>query len=106
MAIYRADLHAHSLNGSSSHFPYNSSPKQMVEAAKKKEISIFALSEKEKPIEAYRMIKNLCEEYGMVTFPVQEVTSRDGDMLGIDITEVIKNPKKLSCYEAADEIIA
>ncbi|MBN2203282.1 MAG: hypothetical protein JW700_03815 [Candidatus Aenigmarchaeota archaeon] len=104
MTEYRADLHAHSINRWNNHFPYPSSRKDTVKAAYKKGVNIFSLSEKENPMEAYNAIKGLCENLGIITLPAQEVASRDGDILAIGITEEIKKPRKMDCYEATDKI--
>jgi len=76
-------------------------PGEMVKQAKKLGIGAIAFTDHDS-IKANRYAKSLQKKYGVVVIPGEEISSRDGHILGLGLNELVK--PGLSVEETLDKI--
>ena len=93
----KADLHIHT------HYSYDStaSPEEMVEAAIKKGINCLAICDHGE-IKGARKAIEYAKDRPVLIIPGIEIKSKEGDILGLNIKEII--PNKLSAKETIKKI--
>lgn len=99
----KIELHSHTHYSHQTKVFYDgvNSPKEMVRAAARKELDSIVISDHD-TLEGYHKAKQHAKKYGIDVVCGEEVTSRDGHILAVGISEVV--PPKLSAEETVDLI--
>ncbi|MBD3208746.1 MAG: PHP domain-containing protein [Candidatus Nealsonbacteria bacterium] len=93
----KCDLHVHT----SYSYDSTSAPAQIIEQAKKKGIKCLAIADHDE-IKGAGKVKELAEGQGILIIPSIEIKSRQGDILGLNVKQVI--PSGLSVSESVERI--
>jgi len=93
----KCDLHVHT----SYSYDSTSKPERIIEQAKKKGIKCLAIADHDE-VRGAEKVKELAEEQGILIIPSIEIKSRQGDILGLNVKQIV--PSGLSVHESVKRI--
>ncbi len=98
-----AELHCHThySRGTKIHYDGVNSPEEVVKQAKVLGLGAIALTD-HNTIDGWQKARNLGRKYGVVIIPGEEISSSDGHILALGISELVK--KGMSVEETLDDI--
>ncbi len=104
----KAQLHMHTTESKGTRIKVHSNirPKTAIDILKKKNIQVVAITDHDNT-RAYPKIKNYAERNGIILINGIEITTRDGEIIGLNVEPGIEKElnKKMSVHEAKDVIL-
>lgn len=104
----RAQLHMHTVESKGTRVSLHSNihPKTAIDVLKKKNIRVAAITDHDNT-RAYSMIKDYAEKNGIILINGIEITTRDGEIIGLNVKPGIERElnKRMSVFEARDTIL-
>jgi len=104
----RAQLHMHTTESKGTRIMMESNipPKTAIDILKKKNIQVAAITDHDNT-RAYPKIKNYAEKNGIILINGIEITTRDGEIIGLNVEPGIEKHlnRKMSVYEAKDVVL-